>query len=44
MNRLVIDRVRAGYGTVTVLREIDLAIREGGRVALLGMTSKGLLR
>ena len=41
MNRLVIDRVRAGYGAVTVLHEVSLEVREGELVALLGMNGNG---
>ena len=41
MNRLVVDRVRAGYGAVTVLHEVSLELREGEFVALLGMNGNG---
>ena len=41
MNRLRIDNLRAGYGAVTVLRGIDMEVREGELVALLGMNGNG---
>lgn len=41
MNRLVVEGVDAGYGAVTVLREVSLDVREGELVALLGMNGNG---
>ncbi len=41
MSRLVVDRVVAGYGAVTVLREVSLEVGEGELVALLGMNGNG---
>jgi len=40
-NRLVVDRLSAGYGAVSVLREVSLAIGEGELVALLGTNGNG---
>ena len=41
MNRLRVENLKAGYGAVTVLRGIDLEVREGELVALLGMNGNG---
>ncbi len=40
-NRLVIDGLTAGYGAVTVLREVSLEITQGELVALLGTNGNG---
>lgn len=41
MTRLIVDRVTAGYGAVTVLREVTMEVGEGELVALLGMNGNG---
>jgi branched-chain amino acid transport system ATP-binding protein len=41
VNRLRVENLQAGYGAVTVLRRIDLEVREGELVALLGMNGNG---
>jgi branched-chain amino acid transport system ATP-binding protein len=41
VNRLRVEDLKAGYGAVTVLRGIDLEVREGELVALLGMNGNG---
>ena len=41
MNRLYVEALQAGYGAVTVLRGVDLEVREGELVALLGMNGNG---
>ena len=41
MNRLIVEGVDAGYGAVTVLRDVSLEVREGELVALLGMNGNG---
>ena len=41
MNRLVVEGLRAGYGAVSVLHGIDLEIREGELVGILGMNGNG---
>ncbi|MCV0396610.1 MAG: ABC transporter ATP-binding protein [Rhizobiaceae bacterium] len=41
MNRLVVEGLHAGYGAVTVLRDVNLEVREGELVALLGMNGNG---
>ncbi|MGB9116060.1 ABC transporter ATP-binding protein [Bradyrhizobium sp.] len=41
MSRLIVDRVVAGYGAVTVLREVSLEVGEGEFVALLGVNGNG---
>ncbi len=41
MSRLIVDRVVAGYGAVTVLRDVSLEVGEGQLVALLGMNGNG---
>ena len=41
MNRLRVDNLKAGYGAVTVLRGIELEVRQGELVALLGMNGNG---
>jgi branched-chain amino acid transport system ATP-binding protein len=40
-NRLVVDRLTAGYGAVTVLRDVSLEIAQGELVALLGTNGNG---
>lgn len=41
MNRLIIDNLSAGYGAVSVLRNVSLELRESEMVALLGMNGNG---
>ena len=41
MNRLRVENLRAGYGAVAVLRGVDLEVRQGELVALLGMNGNG---
>jgi branched-chain amino acid transport system ATP-binding protein len=41
VNRLGVENLKAGYGAVTVLRGIDMEVREGELVALLGMNGNG---
>jgi branched-chain amino acid transport system ATP-binding protein len=41
VNRLRVENLKAGYGAVTVLRGIDIEVREGQLVALLGMNGNG---
>jgi branched-chain amino acid transport system ATP-binding protein len=41
VNRLLVENLRAGYGPVTVLRGVDLELREGELAALLGMNGNG---
>lgn len=41
MNRLIIDNLSAGYGAVSVLRNVSLELNEGEMVALLGMNGNG---
>ena len=40
-NRLVIENLSAGYGAVSVLRDVSLHVREGELVALLGTNGNG---
>lgn len=40
-NRLVVENLSAGYGAVSVLRDVSLEIREGEFVALLGTNGNG---
>ena len=40
-NRLVVENLSAGYGAVSVLREVSLEIHEGEFVALLGTNGNG---
>jgi branched-chain amino acid transport system ATP-binding protein len=40
-NKLVVDRLTAGYGAVTVLRNVSLEIAQGELVALLGTNGNG---
>ncbi|RYY82770.1 MAG: ATP-binding cassette domain-containing protein, partial [Comamonadaceae bacterium] len=41
MAELQLERVHAGYGSVTVLRDVSLRIPTGGRVALIGSNGAG---
>jgi branched-chain amino acid transport system ATP-binding protein len=41
VNKLVVDRLSAGYGAVSVLREVSLEIAQGELVALLGTNGNG---
>ncbi len=41
MNRLVIEGLKAGYGAVSVLRDVALEVRQGELVALLGTNGNG---
>lgn len=41
MNRLIVDGLEAGYGAVTVLRDVSLEVAEGELVALVGMNGNG---
>lgn len=41
MNRLIIDNLSAGYGAVSVLRNVSLELHESEMVALLGMNGNG---
>lgn len=41
MSRLIVDSVVAGYGAVTVLRDVSLDVGEGELVALLGVNGNG---
>jgi branched-chain amino acid transport system ATP-binding protein len=41
VNKLVVDRLSAGYGAVSVLRDVTLEIAEGELVALLGTNGNG---
>jgi branched-chain amino acid transport system ATP-binding protein len=41
VNRLRIEALDAGYGAVTVLRDVSFEVREGELVALLGMNGNG---
>src|SRR5215470_1825029 len=40
-NRLIVDRLSAGYGAVAVLRDVSLEIVQGELVALLGTNGNG---
>ena len=40
-NRLTVEGLTAGYGAVTVLRDVSLEVREGELVALLGTNGNG---
>jgi branched-chain amino acid transport system ATP-binding protein len=40
-NKLVVDRLSAGYGAVSVLRDVSLEIAQGELVALLGTNGNG---
>ena len=41
MSRLIVDRIVAGYGAVTVLHDVSLEIGDGELVALLGVNGNG---
>jgi branched-chain amino acid transport system ATP-binding protein len=41
VSRLIVDRIVAGYGAVTVLRDVSLEVGEGQLVALLGVNGNG---
>ncbi|MBO0752800.1 MAG: ABC transporter ATP-binding protein [Bradyrhizobiaceae bacterium] len=41
MSRLIVDRIVAGYGAVTVLRDVSLEVGDGELVALLGVNGNG---
>lgn len=41
MNGLTLENVRAGYGAVSVLHDVNLEVREGEFVAILGMNGNG---
>ena len=41
MAGLEVQRLSAGYGDVTVLRDIDLAVEEGGFAVLIGANGAG---
>jgi branched-chain amino acid transport system ATP-binding protein len=41
VSRLIIDRIVAGYGAVTVLRDVSLTVGDGELVALLGVNGNG---
>jgi branched-chain amino acid transport system ATP-binding protein len=40
-NKLVVDRLSAGYGAVSVLRDVSFEVEEGELVALLGTNGNG---
>jgi branched-chain amino acid transport system ATP-binding protein len=41
VSRLIVDRIVAGYGAVTVLRDVSLEVGDGALVALLGVNGNG---
>ena len=41
MNRLIVENLSAGYGAVSVLRNVSLEVNENEMVALLGMNGNG---
>lgn len=41
MSKLIVDRIVAGYGAVTVLRDVSLDVGDGELVALLGVNGNG---
>jgi branched-chain amino acid transport system ATP-binding protein len=41
VNRLIVEGLRAGYGAVSVLHGVDLEVREGELVAVLGANGAG---
>jgi branched-chain amino acid transport system ATP-binding protein len=41
VSRLIVDRIVAGYGAVTVLRDVSLTVGDGELVALLGVNGNG---
>jgi branched-chain amino acid transport system ATP-binding protein len=40
-NKLIVDRLSAGYGAVAILRDVSLEVAEGELVALLGTNGNG---
>jgi branched-chain amino acid transport system ATP-binding protein len=41
VSSIIIDRIVAGYGAVTVLRDVSIEVRRGELVALLGVNGNG---
>lgn len=41
MSKLIVDRIVAGYGAVTVLHDVSLDVKSGELVALLGVNGNG---
>jgi branched-chain amino acid transport system ATP-binding protein len=41
VSRLIVDRIVAGYGAVTVLRDVSVTVGDGELVALLGVNGNG---
>jgi len=41
VSRIIVDQVDAGYGAVTVLRDVSLEVGDGELVALLGVNGNG---
>jgi branched-chain amino acid transport system ATP-binding protein len=41
VSRLIVDNIVAGYGAVTVLRDVSLTVGDGELVALLGVNGNG---